>query len=106
MHACHTRVTLHSFLTKSASWLPREEGGTGLRVELELQLVWGRVRAKKSDGDSGATMPSRQSDIQCAEAKRAAASSLPQAENHKLIELVTLQSHKIKPLAIPPRFLF
>lgn len=59
MHACHTRVTLHSFLTKSASWLPREEGGTGLRVELELQLVWGRVRAKKSDGDSGATMPSR-----------------------------------------------
>lgn len=59
MHTCHARAAPGSFLTKSASWLPQEEGGTGLGLGLELQLGWGRVQTKESDGHSGATMPSQ-----------------------------------------------
>lgn len=63
----------------------------------------GRVWAKESDGDSGATMrsPNNQT-IQWAEAKWSVASSLSQAENHKLTKLISYKATKSNPLPLLP----
>lgn len=105
MHVCCTRATLCSLLTKSASRLPQEEAGSGLGLDLELCLGWNRVWAKESDGDSSTTMLGVTIRQPVCWIQRAAATSLPQAENHKLTKFISYKVTKIKPSAIPPRLL-
>ena len=97
-HVCCTRATLRSFLTKPASWLPQEKAGTGLGLDLELCLGWDWVWAKESDGDSGATMLGVTIRHPVCWTQRAAATSLPQAENHKLTKFVSYKATKSNPL--------
>lgn len=66
---------------------------------LSLPLGQGRVQAKESDGDSGATRPVQDNQTSSVlKAERSAASFLSQTEKHKLTELVSYNATRSNPL--------